>query len=77
MFDQQVSKGKERYRVDRNSVIYLFSSSDNKDRFVSEPEKYTLAYGGYCAYGVRMGQKLQIDPNSFVVQGGSGSASLW
>ncbi|MBE9564370.1 MAG: hypothetical protein IMF17_03920, partial [Proteobacteria bacterium] len=34
------------------------------------PEQYAPMYGGYCAYGVRMGKKLDIDPLAFEINDG-------
>ena len=31
------------------------------------PEKYAPAYGGWCSYGVRVGKKLNIDPNAWKI----------
>ena len=50
----------------RGARIY-FSSVDNRARFEQDPERYLPAYGGYCAYGVRMGQKFDIDPTSYQI----------
>ena len=47
-----------------------FVSEGNLERFLDDPERYMPAYGGYCAYGVRMGQKFDIDPFSYHVSGG-------
>ena len=43
-------------------VEYHFTSLQNKTIFERSPERYLPMYGGYCAYGVRMGKKLDVDP---------------
>lgn len=48
-------------------VRYLFSSTANKEIFDGDPERYKPLYGGYCAYGVRMGKKLDNDPLSYEI----------
>ncbi|MFT5111935.1 MAG: hypothetical protein ACI8P9_001258 [Parasphingorhabdus sp.] len=44
-----------------------FASNENREKFIANPERYLPAFSGYCAFGVRMGRKLPIDPESFVV----------
>ncbi len=43
-------------------VTYLFANEANQKAFAGNPEKYLPAYGGYCAYGVAVGQKFAVDP---------------
>jgi len=42
---------------------YLFATAANRDTFKANPEKYVPQYGGYCAYGVAVGKKFDIDPS--------------
>ena len=44
---------------------YLFATGANRDAFKASPEKYVPQYGGYCAYGVAVGKKFDIDPSSW------------
>jgi YHS domain-containing protein len=48
-------------------AVYRFASEENKAAFTAEPEKYLPQYGGYCAMGVKMGQKLDGDPAVFTI----------
>ncbi len=48
-------------------AVYRFSSEENKAAFTAAPEKYLPQYGGYCAMGVKMGQKLDGDPAVFSI----------
>lgn len=52
------------------NAIYRFSSEKNRDLFVSNPEKYAPAYGGYCAFGTSFGKKFEIDGKAFEVVNG-------
>ncbi|MGF1449609.1 MAG: YHS domain-containing (seleno)protein [Opitutales bacterium] len=45
-----------------DGVTYLFASEANQKTFAANPEKFLPAYGGYCAYGVAVGQKFAVDP---------------
>lgn len=50
--------------------VYRFSSAKNKTLFVKTPEKYVPSFGGFCAYGVRMGKKFDIDPEAYEIVDG-------
>ncbi len=53
-----------------NDVIYHFSSIENRNKFNANPTKYAPQYGGFCAYGAALGQKLDIDGKAFDVVAG-------
>lgn len=59
------TRGKPEYRYTRGSVTYLFSSRENLETFKAEPEKYEPAYGGWCAYAMIEGDKVDINPRRF------------
>lgn len=46
----------------RDDVTYLFVNKANKKTFDRNPDKYTPAFGGYCAYGASVGKKFDGDP---------------
>lgn len=46
---------------------YLFSNKENRDEFVKNPEKYAPQYGGFCAFGVSVGKKFDVDPSSWCI----------
>jgi YHS domain-containing protein len=49
---------------------YIFSTAANRDAFNADPEKYAPQYGGYCAYGVAITKKFDIDPASWRIVDG-------
>ena len=49
---------------------YLFATAANRDAFKAKPERYAPRYGGYCAYGVAVGKKFDIDPGSWRIVDG-------
>jgi YHS domain-containing protein len=49
---------------------YLFATAANRDAFKANPEKYAPRYGGYCAYGVAVGKKFDIDAASWRIVDG-------
>ena len=53
-----------------DGVTYVFISEENKDTFEKNPHKYLPAYGGYCAYGVAVGQKFVASPEVWKIEDG-------
>ena len=63
-------RGNGNYVAVHNEVTYLFSSEDNKNKFIKDPEKYLPAYGGWCAFGVAVGKKFSADPEVWQIVDG-------
>ena len=51
-------------------ATWRFASAENRDLFAGDPERYAPAYGGYCAYGMALGAKVDIDPNAWRIVDG-------
>ncbi|QQE12188.1 hypothetical protein JD969_01555 [Planctomycetota bacterium] len=62
--------GSTEYHTNYKGITYLFTTNANKQTFVNDPEKYLPAYGGYCAYGISVGQKFVADPTVWEVVDG-------
>lgn len=45
-----------------DGVAYYFASQEAKDTFAANPSAYMPQYGGYCAFGVAIGKKLDANP---------------
>ncbi|MGQ0792513.1 MAG: YHS domain-containing (seleno)protein [Deltaproteobacteria bacterium] len=63
-------KGSSEYAAEIEGASYHFASDANKKEFESNPQKYLPAYGGYCAYGVASGYKVQSDPEAWKIVNG-------
>jgi YHS domain-containing protein len=63
-------KGKPDISHSWNGAVWHFSSEENRAAFVSSPEKYAPAYGGYCAYAVANGYTATTDPEAWSVVDG-------
>ncbi|MCF8468305.1 MAG: YHS domain-containing protein [Sneathiella sp.] len=61
--DGKPVKGDAEMAIVHGDATYRFASQANLDAFKADPEKYSPAYGGYCAYGVAVGAKFDGDPN--------------
>jgi len=56
--------------AEHDGVTYMFADKKNKKMFEADPEKYLPEYGGYCAYGVAVGKKFEIDPEVWKIENG-------
>jgi YHS domain-containing protein len=55
-------KGDPQWTVTHKGATLYFASDANRDAFAAAPDKYLPAYGGFCAYGVASGYKVDGDP---------------
>ena len=61
-------KGSKSIVTSHEGVTYRFSSENNKQKFLDNPDKYIPAYGGWCAYAMGVsGDKVKIDPETFKI----------
>ncbi|MEP3299105.1 MAG: YHS domain-containing (seleno)protein [Pseudoruegeria sp.] len=63
--DSEATKGSEEYTATYKNAIYHFSSAENRDLFRAAPSSYAPQYGGYCAFGVTMEKKFDVDPEAW------------
>ncbi len=54
--------GQARHTHVHDGVAYYFVSEETMKAFAAAPEKYMPRYGGYCAFGVAKGKKLDGSP---------------
>ena len=57
------TRGDFQITAEHNGATYHFASEENKARFVANPQAYSPAYGGFCAFGTAMGFKFDGDPH--------------
>ncbi len=63
-------KGEAKYRATYQGAVYHFASKANRAKFLANPAHYAPQYGGFCAMGVALGKKLDVDPMVFKVVDG-------
>lgn len=63
-------KGKKEYSTDYKGAKWLFSSEENLQLFIDNPEKYAPQYGGYCAYAVSRNTTASVKPDVFNIHEG-------
>jgi YHS domain-containing protein len=55
-------QGKLNFSEKYESATYWFTNAGNRDAFKTNPAKYAPAYGGFCAMGLALEKKLDVDP---------------
>ena len=63
-------EGGRRITYEWRDATWQFASVEHRDLFSADPERYAPAYGGYCAYGMAQGAKIDIDPNAWAIVDG-------
>ena len=64
-------KGSPEFTATHEGATYRFASAANRDAFAADPARYAPAYGGFCAFGLSYGQKVDIDPQAFSIVDGT------
>jgi YHS domain-containing protein len=62
--------GKAEFNTKWQGAEWRFASTEDRDLFVKEPEKYAPQYGGHCAYGMALGHLAPSDPKAWKVVDG-------
>ena len=62
--------GDENISTTYKGVKYIFSNDQNKDLFISDPEKYLPVYGGWCAMTLSMGRATTPVYDNFLIDDG-------
>ncbi len=63
-------EGSRKFSHTWGGATWRFASAENRDLFAADPERYAPAYGGYCAYGMAQGAKVDIDPSAWRIVDG-------
>lgn len=58
----EVTAGRATFTYEHDGVAYYFVSERTMKRFAASPQTYMPQYGGFCAFGVAIGKKLDADP---------------
>lgn len=67
----KAEEGRKDIALTTEGVTYHFATTQDRDLFKSNPEKYQPQYGGWCAYATgATGEKVDIDPETFELTDG-------
>ncbi len=64
-------EGSRQFSYKWRGAAWRFVSAKHRDLFAADPERYAPAYGGYCAYGMAQGAKVDIDPSAWRIVDGT------
>jgi hypothetical protein len=65
--DGRPIKGSPSFSVPFDESDYFFASAEHQRLFTTDPDRYAPQYGGYCAIGVSVGEKAEVDPESWTI----------
>ena len=70
-FDQgKAVRGQQSYNCEYLGRQWHFSSAENRDKFLANPEKFAPQYGGYCAHSIGNNKLVRSNPKSFAINDG-------
>ncbi len=64
------ARGEAKYTATHDGATYRFATASNRDSFTANPSKYAPQFGGYCAMGVALNKKLDVDPAAWRIVDG-------
>jgi hypothetical protein len=62
--------GSAEFERDWQGSRWRFASAAHRDMFVADPDRYAPQYAGYCALGVAIGKKFDVDPQVWRIVNG-------
>lgn len=65
--DGKPVKGSDKFAHEWMGAKWKFASQEHLDKFKAEPAKYAPQYGGYCAYGIAVGNVVKIEPDQWTI----------
>jgi len=60
--------GQAEYSCSYLGKTWHFSSEENRDKFLSSPERFTPEYGGFCAHSLTNGTLVEANPEAFLIR---------
>ena len=64
----RATKGDAKFAAEYKGAVYHFVSADHKEKFLVNPARYEPAHGGWCSWAMQEGDKVDVDPTSFIVR---------
>lgn len=62
--------GNPNYTHNWADATWQFSSAENRDRFVADPEQFAPQFGSFCAFAMSKGFTADSSPDAWHIQGG-------
>lgn len=58
------------HRANWNGAEWHFTSAENAEAFIADPEAYAPVFGGYCAYAASLGYLAKTVPEAWTIYEG-------
>jgi len=55
--------------VVHQGATYRFASEENRAAFLAAPAQYEPAFGGWCAWAMARGKRVEVDPRAYMLDG--------
>ncbi len=68
--DGKPIEGSSKFEHSWQGAKWRFASTEHRDLFAANPEKYAPQYGGYCAWAVSQGYTADADPKAWKIVDG-------
>ena len=68
--ENKPTKGDDTIAYKYKGATWLFSKKKHKDLFIKNPDKYTPAFGGHCAYAMWNDYIASTSPHAWTIKGG-------
>ena len=68
-FSGKATRGDQAISFIFQGIKYIFSSEENLGQFKKTPQQFEPAYGGWCAWAMLDGEKVEINPKRFKIIG--------
>lgn len=63
-------QGNAKFQHDWDGGRYHFSSSANRDKFVTDPDRYAPQFGGYCTGSMSRNVRAEGGPEGWIISDG-------
>ncbi|MEO7660582.1 MAG: YHS domain-containing (seleno)protein [Pyrinomonadaceae bacterium] len=60
-------RGVSEIEVEREGMLYRFSSEENRQAFAKDPSLYVPQFGDYCAMALSKGELVAADPENWLI----------
>lgn len=68
--DRQPTRGSNAYTVFWDEARWHFASQQNLELFRADPDRYAPQFGASCAMRMSLGERVEPDPNNWLIQDG-------
>jgi YHS domain-containing protein len=68
--DGRPIKGSSAFSVPFDEAEYYFISAEHQKMFAADPDRYAPQFSGYCAVGVYLGHKAEVNPEAWTISNG-------